>query len=525
MKLSGYWLLVVMAVAVSCGKESPAGDPAMPGGSEAELFAVMESGTKASVTSAGAVSWNLGDNIAVRTNMATTRNFSLASISGETAKFTGMLDAGEAPRDFAVYPASALRGYSDGVATIAYPSNYSYAEGAMLAPMVAMIDGSDVISFCHLGGMVQVQCAAADIPSAATQFFLVSNGKKMAGLFYPAVSSGMTVDNSVIGDNSKVTVTFANDGTAKSFNVPVPTGEYGSIYAAFADSEGNKITEWQVLTDVTVERGDMFVRSMPSSLMRVATYNIRFSHSEESLADDCKWDARKLNVPGAMAKRYVDLMGSQENTTGQIADILSGLSGYAAIGQSNHNKPVSELGYTSLYETSAIYYNSSLTVLDNGSFDISETHTRRCNWAKMRYRERDFYLFNAHLQVGEEPLYASQRMAQVEKILSEIKKVSDDYPVIWTGDFNTTLATAGDAVEYVASEGTMKEARSLSLNPHGPYGTIHYFEPDNPCNRRIDYIFVNDKVDVQSFWVDNTQQTTQAWESDHHPVIVDISFK
>lgn len=540
MKLSGYWLLVVMAVAVSCGKESPAGDPAMPCGTEAELFAVMESGTKASVTSAGTVSWNLGDNIAVRTNMATTRNFSLASISGGTAKFTGMLDAGEAPGDFAVYPASALRGYSDDVATIAYPSNYSYSDGAMLAPMVAMIDGSDVISFRHLGGMVQVQCAAADIPSAATQFFLVSNGKKMAGLFYPAVSSGMTVDNSVIGDNSKVTVTFTYDGTAKNFNVPVPTGEYGSIYAAFADSEGNKITEWQVLTDVTVERGDMFVRSMPSSLMRVATYNIRFSHSEESLANDCKWDARKLNVPGAMAKRYVDVMGSQENTGGQVYDIISGgLSGYGAIGLSNWGHPLSDHYYTSEYETSAIYYrNEAVSILESGTFWFSDTpstpsressayNMRCCNWAKMSYKGVVFYFYNAHLQVdtSDDDKYRVKRVQQVKAILAEIKKVSDDYPVIWTGDFNTTLATAGDAVEYVASEGTMTEARSLSLNPHGPYGTIHYFEPDNPCNRRIDYIFVNDKVDVQSFWVDKTQQTTQAWESDHHPVIVDISFK
>lgn len=533
------WLLVALAAVVSCGKENPAGEAEPAGNRLVELKARLSEDTKASVTSAGAVSWDGSDEISVWTSAETKRTFSVFSISGGYAHFQAYLDANETPQTIAVYPVRSFGTVSGGTATIVYPYTYTYREGAMEAPMAALIEG-ETIAFRHLGGMVQVQCAAADIPSAATQFFLVSNGKKMAGLFYPAVSSGMTVDNSVIGDNSKVTVTFVNDGTAKNFNVPVPTGEYGSIYAAFADSDGNKITEWQVLTDVTVERGDMFVRSMPSSLMRVATYNIRFSHSEESLADDCKWDARKLNVPGAMSKRYVDVLGSQENTGGQVNDIISGgLSGYGAIGLSNWGHPLSDHYYTSEYETSAIYYrNEAVSILESGTFWFSDTpstpsressayNMRCCNWAKMSYKGVVFYFYNAHLQVdtSDDDKYRVKRVQQVKAILAEIKKVSDDYPVIWTGDFNTTQATAGDAVEYVASEGTMTEARSLSLNPHGPYGTIHYFEPENPCNRRIDYIFVNDKVDVQSFWVDKTQQTTQTWESDHHPVIVDISFK
>ena len=40
-----------------------------------------------------------------------------------------------------------------------------------------------------------------------------------------------------------------------------------------------------------------------------------------------------------------------------------------------------------------------------------------------------------------------------------------------------------------------------------------------------DYVFVNDGFDVQSFWIDNSQQkNAPAWESDHNPVIVDLSW-
>lgn len=516
----------LVVLALSCGKNEPAGEVAAPG-VERELFAQIGPDTKASVTSSGVVSWSSGDQIAVFTSAGVYKTFSLASVNDGIARFTGVTDEDEVPAQFAIYPASALRGYSDGVATIGYSSTYTYSDGAMLAPMVAMIDGSNVVSFRHLGGMVQVQCAAADIPAEAAQFFLVSNGKKMAGLFYPTVTSGMTVDNSTIGDNSKVTVSFTNDAAAKNFNVPVPVGYYGSIYAAFADADGNKIVEWQVLTDVTVERSDMFVRSMPSDLLRVMSFNIRFAHDEESYSpgDGKLWDERKLVVPSALEKRYFHVMGSQENTTGQIDDILSSLSGYSALGLSNHGQSLSSLGYTSTYETSAIYYKSVVTVLDNGSFDISQTNTRRCNWAKLRYSGHDFYVFNAHLQVGESAAYAAQRKTQASSILTEIKKVSGSYPVILTGDFNCWDASADDVVKYIVDDGTLRDARGDALNPHGPSGTLHYFEADNPTTHRLDYVFVSNGFAVQSFWIDNSQQkNAPAWESDHNPVIVDLSW-
>ncbi len=202
------------------------------------------------------------------------------------------------------------------------------------------------------------------------------------------------------------------------------------------------------------------------------------------------------------------------------------LSGNTTIGKSNHEKTIRELGYTSAYETSAIYYRTSaVTVLESGSFDISQTNTRRCNWAKLNFAGHTFYLFNAHFQVGESTSYASQRKAQAATILTEIGAVSSSYPVILTGDFNCWDATDDDVIKYILDEGTMRDARSDALNPHGSSGTLQYFQANNPATHRVDYVFVNDGFDVQSFWIDNSQQkNAPAWESDHNPVIVDLSW-
>lgn len=518
------WLLVALAAAVSCGKENPAGETEPAGNRLVELHASLGEGTKASVNSTGAVSWEGSDEISVWTSADTKRTFTMVSISGGYASFQAYLNVGETLQTLAVYPVRSFGTVSGSTATIVYPYTYTYREGVMDAPMAALIDG-ETIAFRHLGGVVKVQCD--DVPESASKFNLVANGQQIVGNFTVSVGAGMSVETVDNASYTKAVVNFTANTGPKTFNVPIPTGHYRSIYAYFSDSSDNKIKEWQVMSDVSVGRGDMFVRPMPEDMLRVMSFNIRFAHDEEeySPGDGRLWSERKLVVPGALERRYFDVMGSQENTTQQIDDILSDLSVYAAIGQSNHNKPISELGYTSVYETSAIYYNSSLSVLENGSFDITQTNTRRCNWAKLSYAGHTFYLFNAHFQVGESTSYATQRKAQAAAILTEINAVSSSYPVILTGDFNCWNATDDDVIKYIIDDGTLRDARGDSLNPHGSSGSLQYFQANNPASHRVDYVFVNDGFDIQSFWIDNSQQkNAPAWESDHNPVIVDLSW-
>lgn len=548
-------VLTIMSV-ISCEEFVPAGDAAgneeICDGVRVELHASLPQDTKATLTQTGKVSWEMSDKIAVYTSKDAVKTFEMFALEENVAKFSAVLQTEEDPSDLAVFPAADFRSMTDGVATIRYPYTYTYQENKMNAPMASLVADGEDLYFKHLGGMIRVVCPY--VPVGAATFNLIArdnvNSKdlKIVGDFTLTPGNNMSIATEHSSGYNTAIVRFdaSETVTSKTFDIPVPTGTYPSINAYFADAEGNKIREWQVLTDVAIKRGDMYIRTMPENIMRVMSYNIRFSHSESDynqVNDPRKWNARKLFVPGSLANKYFDVMGSQENTTGQINDILtnSAMSGYSAVGRSNHNKAITDLDYDSDHETSAIYYkNSAVQIIENGTFWYADSHDsfytgdwyagynmRCCNWAKLEYAGREFYIFNVHLQVNttDDAKYKEMRLKQIKKVLKKIKEVSTDYPVILTGDFNCTPGKEGDAFQWLVAEGTMIEARSLVRQPHGPYGTLHYFQADNATSSRVDHIFINDKFDVQAYWTDNSQQKSLAWESDHNPVIVDLTFK
>ena len=516
----------------SCGPDSLTGEES-GGVVEKRLMAVLGDGTKATVSPNGACSWSTGDEIAVGTGGSESRNMTLISCSGGSAVFSALFEPGDGPRGFAVFPASALKASGGTVVSVSYPAAYTWTKDMMCAPMFAEITGSNS-SFRHLGGMISIPCA--EIPEDAVRVMVASVKKRICGDFAVSDSRVESVD---ISGNSSVSVYFDNDGTARTFNIPLPCGTYSSVYAAFVDASGNKICEWEVLRNETVGRADMYLRAKPSAMLRAASYNIRYSYSEEAYTgpdDPRKWDARKYVVPGALERRHIDLMGTQENTQGQIADILASLPNFTVTGRCNWGETWNASSSYS-NECAAIYCRNTISIEDSGTFWYSSTpavpsressayNMRCCNWAKLSFKGHEFYIYNVHLQVDEDAgdKWRAKRVQQAEMVLAEIKKVSDTYPVIMTGDFNPTLATETEAVSTRLNEGTMRDARALVASPHGSYGSLHYFSQDNPSSKRVDYVLVNDKVKVHSFWIDNNQQSTGAWESDHHPVVVDLSF-
>ena len=304
------WLLVALAAAVSCGKENPAGEAEPAGNRLVELHASLGEDTRASVNGTGTVSWEASDEISVWTSADTKKTFSMVSISGGYASFQAYLNVGETPQTLAVFPVRSFGTVSGRTVTIVYPYTYTYREGAMEAPMAALIEG-ETIAFRHLGGVVRVQCD--DVPESASKFNLVANGQQIVGSFTVSVGAGMSVETIDNASYTKAIVNFTANTGAKTFNVPIPAGHYRSIYAYFSDSSDNKIKEWQVMSDVTVARGDMFVRPMPEDMLRVMSFNIRFAHDEEeySAGDGRLWSERKLVVPGALGRRYMPQWVSQ----------------------------------------------------------------------------------------------------------------------------------------------------------------------------------------------------------------------
>lgn len=540
--------LALPLLALSCGKSSPAGEGVAAETVPVTLQAEFAAESKAAVTSAGIVTWTAGDQLGVYTSAGNIRTFDLGSGAGTaSATFMADLPVGEVPSDVAIYPKSSFKSLSGSSVTVNYPATYTYSAGAMNSPMAA-IPSSGTLAFHHMGGLIQVVCNP--VPDEATAFHLVCKDMRIVGNFTTTAAADMEVASYSSADNTKCRINFdAVADEAKTFNVPVPTGEYSSIYAYFTDAGGNKIREWQVLKDVTVNAGDMFVREMPE-LMRVMSYNW--------LLDSGSWDdkqpwttVRKANMITALPYRYYDIMGSQESTTQQIADIQAAVTGYSVTGTSHGGYPLATLGSSSNYSVTAIFRKSGVTLLDSGTFWYSDTPSQSsrkttgftdkggnpvtpnlvaCNWAKLEYSGKSFYHFNVHLQVNEgglttgyDPVYKDIRLYQWSILKPRIDAVAGDFPVILTGDFNNTTADEGDIIQTILADGTLRDAYSLTPQPHGSIGTLHYFKT-SATTRRIDFVFVNDKFNVESYRVDNSQQSTEFWESDHSPVLVDLSF-
>ena len=494
------------------------------------------------------VTWAAGDQIGVYTSAGKIRAFDLSSGAGTaSATFQADLPAGEVPSDVAIYPKSSFKSLSGGSVTVNYPATYTYSANAMPSPMAA-IPSSGNLAFHHMGGLIRVVCDP--VPDEATAFHLVCKDMRIVGNFTTTVATDMEVDSYSSADNTKCRINFdAASGDSKTFNVPVPTGEYSSIYAYFTDEGGNKIREWQVLKDVTVNAGDMYVRNMPE-LMRVMSYNWLLDSG--STDEKQPWTTvRKANMIAALPYRYYDIMGSQESTTQQIDDIQAAVSGYSVSGTSHGGYPLATLGSSSNYSVTAIFRKSGITLIDSGTFWYSDTPSQSskkttgftdsggkavipkllaCNWAKLEYNGKPFYHFNVHLQVnddgktsGYDPVYKEIRLYQWSILKPRIDAVAGDFPVILTGDFNNTTSDEGDVIQTILADGTLRDAYSLTPQPHGSTGTLHYFRT-SATSRRIDFVFVSDKFNVESYRVDNSQQNTENWESDHSPVLVDLSF-
>lgn len=540
----------IVLAAVSCGKDD---DSSGGGAARTRLVALsasFEPSSKAAVTSAGAVTWSAEDQLGVYTTEGNIRAFALSEGAGTaTATFVADLPAGETPTAVAIYPKSGFKSCDGSSVTVNYPGSYTYASGAMNSPMAAIpSDGN--LSFRHLGGLIQVVCNP--VPDEATAFHLVCKDMRIVGNFSAGIAGDMTISSTASADNTKCKITFpAAVGDSKTFNVPVPAGEYESVYAYFTDASGNKIREWRVLEDVTVSAGDMYRRTMPA-LMRVMSYNWLL---DSGTTDEKQpWTTvRKDNMIAALPTRYYDLMGSQESTTQQISDVQAAVPGYSVSGTTHGGYGLSSIGSTSAYSVTAIWRSSAVTLLDNGTFWFSSTPTvssRRtgyfkdkngadvtpsllaCNWAKLRYNGKVFYHFNTHMQVngdglttGYDPVYTQIRLYQWSILKPRIAEVAGDYPVVLTGDFNNTASDEGDIIQTILADTDLNlvDAYSDTRQPHGSTGTLHYFRT-TATTRRIDFVFVNNKFKVESYRVDASQQSTPLWESDHLPVLVDLSF-
>ncbi|MFO8056086.1 MAG: endonuclease/exonuclease/phosphatase family protein [bacterium] len=257
--------------------------------------------------------------------------------------------------------------------------------------------------------------------------------------------------------------------------------------------------------------------------LRVMSLNIRCIALEDG-AD--MWFFRSEEVGDYILRHDPDLMGLQEVKALQHQDLQRMLSGYESFGRPRMDGRL-------LGERCKVFYKSSrLKLLQHGTFWLSTTpdkagskswdslFPRIVTWGKLRDLKtgKEFYIFNTHFD-------HAGRKARLEsaKLLSrKVEEIAGESPVVITGDFNATP----DSKPYQVMTSSFRDGRKVSKSPpQGPSATSWSFQPRPKREKRIDYIFVSEGMEVLSYAVLAETYGKDRRPSDHKAVLARLRVR
>lgn len=255
------------------------------------------------------------------------------------------------------------------------------------------------------------------------------------------------------------------------------------------------------------------VYKLPKNNIRAAIYNVRLITDKDGINS---WDLRKDSLVKIILENNMEIVGLQEAHPPQLKDIVEGTS-YAYVGEEGLFDPV-------------VYDGKRFEALDWNTGWLSESmlphevgwdakYKRYYTWVKFKDKKtkKEFYFFNTHFDhVGLEAKTKSAKL-----ISSQAKKIAGNSPLIVSGDFNSRVNTEA----YRILSENFDDARKVAPidRVYGPIGTSHLFGKIHPA--QIDFIFVNNKIEVHSFRTIDESYENGFFPSDHYPVYIDFTIK
>ena len=252
------------------------------------------------------------------------------------------------------------------------------------------------------------------------------------------------------------------------------------------------------------------------------SFNVRQSHVRE--ADPANnWKNRKEACLEMLRIRRPDLVGFQEAQFKDqwpfFRDSLA--SEYSGVGIGRDNGV--DKGETSGF----LYKKSVLTLLDSGTFWVSETpekpsvsfdekYNRSLTWGlfKVNKTGKRFYYFNTHLGLT----WKSQKEG-IELIVKKMREINPGgLPLIFSGDLNTDISSkAFDPLKQV-----MHNAHDISpvtddIPTYNAWG-------NKQKERIIDFIWITPDVKCLEYHTDTTSYGGHELISDHYPIRATIAF-
>ncbi|MBP5621400.1 MAG: endonuclease/exonuclease/phosphatase family protein [Thermoguttaceae bacterium] len=262
---------------------------------------------------------------------------------------------------------------------------------------------------------------------------------------------------------------------------------------------------------------------------RVMSFNIRCANGGDG---ENNWEFRCDTLLDVVRESDPLLLGVQEAVPAQMDFLKEKLADYQAIGVGRDDGDKKG-------EFMAIFFKKDmLELLDSGTFWLSKTPDtpskgwdaqcfRTVTWAKFRCKKtgKTFCYANTHLDhVG-----TIARKEGAKLILRRMNEIADGQdPFFVSGDFNVTdqseayaTITAGvDDIPGLRDCNKVAEEREAAQEY-----TFHNWGKVPPEQGAIiDFIFVNDKVEVKKFKINPLKHSDGRYASDHVSIVATLSF-
>lgn len=272
---------------------------------------------------------------------------------------------------------------------------------------------------------------------------------------------------------------------------------------------------------------------MHAQSFKVATYNLR---NENTYDANDMWDKRSPYVAKLIMYHDFDLFGTQEALPKQLEDLKQMLSGYDYYGEGRDGNNQGE--------HAAIFYKTSkYTLLNKGDFWLSATPNvpskswdapccnRICTWIELLDNEsgKKFFVFNTHYDYEKD--YARNQSSLL--VLSKIKEIAKENPVMFMGDLNGTKDDSW--CKTINESGILRDtyfdvknpyANNASYNAFGRFDTLGDSDKQLIKNKNIiDHIYFSNHFVTKKWGLLTDTYDMGKFPSDHFPVMVNAEWK
>jgi endonuclease/exonuclease/phosphatase family metal-dependent hydrolase len=261
--------------------------------------------------------------------------------------------------------------------------------------------------------------------------------------------------------------------------------------------------------------------SIDAQSIIVGTFNIRYDNPRDS---GNLWVDRKTYVASLIRFHDFDVFGTQEGLKHQLDDIQQQLPQYERYGIGRDD------GQTKGEHSAIFYKKEKFTLLKSGDFWLSETPdkpgfgwdariNRICSWVQLKDQltGKTFYCFNVHYD--HQGMVARRESSKL--LLSKIRSISGNDPVILTGDFNGDHRS--EWYQSIAHSGVLKDSFREVKYPYVNNGSFQNFGRNFNTADIIDHIFISAHFLVKR-WGVLTDSYSGKFPSDHFPILTEIQW-